>query len=310
MENRESSQPEEEAMPGAGSMTEEIELLYEECCAHLRRIETDLLDIIEGKAKVDAELVNRMFRSFHSLKGAADYLSHEPLKRLSHQAESVLGEVREGNIALSVAHAETLLSVLSCLRRMIDDLESRTEIDAENEFRNLQAILDQRPQRGAVSLDLLGESAELADSPLPENKVAGHGRRMRALIVEDNFTCRMLLQDLLSEYGDTQVAINGKEGVEAFRLAQQSGRPYDLICMDVRMPEMDGMEAVQQIRQIEESNKVYSTDGVKIFMTTSVKDIKTITNSFKSLCDTYLFKPVHQTQLEEHLRAFGLLGRK
>ena len=77
---------------------------------------------------------------------------------------------------------------------------------------------------------------------------------MRTLIVEDDFTSRILLQTFLSRYGECHIAVNGTEAIEAFRTANAQNRRYDLICMDIIMPEMDGDEALRQIRSIEQAS--------------------------------------------------------
>jgi two-component system, chemotaxis family, chemotaxis protein CheY len=131
---------------------------------------------------------------------------------------------------------------------------------------------------------------------------------MRTLIVEDDFTSRLLLQTFLARYGECHVAMNGNEAVEAFRLSQQNGNAYDLICMDIMMPEMDGQEAVLKIRQLEESAGVISTSGAKIIMITALDDVKNVVESFKALCDAYIFKPVDTTKLLHQLRALALVA--
>jgi len=50
---------------------------------------------------------------------------------------------------------------------------------------------------------------------------------MRTLIVEDDFTSRLLLQTFLAKYGECHVAVNGKEAVAAFKAAEESGQYYD-----------------------------------------------------------------------------------
>jgi two-component system, chemotaxis family, chemotaxis protein CheY len=115
---------------------------------------------------------------------------------------------------------------------------------------------------------------------------------MRTLVVEDDFTSRLLLQSFLSQYGECHIAVNGMEAVAAFRSGQNSGQNYDLICMDIMMPEMDGQTAISEIRAIEEAQGTLSTNGVKIIMTTAVDDVKSVVKSFKSLCDAYVFKPI------------------
>jgi two-component system chemotaxis response regulator CheY len=130
---------------------------------------------------------------------------------------------------------------------------------------------------------------------------------MHTLIVEDDFTSRLLLQSFLSQYGDCHIAVNGKEAVAAFRAAQKSGQNYDLICMDIMMPEMDGQTAVREIRAIEEAGGTLSSSGAKIIMTTAVDDVKNVLQSFKSLCDAYLFKPIDTQKLLGHIKEFNLV---
>jgi two-component system chemotaxis response regulator CheY len=130
---------------------------------------------------------------------------------------------------------------------------------------------------------------------------------MRTLIVEDDFTSRLLLQTFLSRYGECHVAINGKEAVEAFRLALQTGNRYDLISMDIMMPEMDGQAAVRAIRLIEEAAGILSTSGAKIIMVTALDDVKNVVTSFKGLCDAYVFKPVDTAQLLDQLTGLQLV---
>jgi two-component system chemotaxis response regulator CheY len=130
---------------------------------------------------------------------------------------------------------------------------------------------------------------------------------MRTLIVEDDFTSRLLLQSFLSQYGECHVAVNGKEAVAAFRAAQESGQPYDLICMDIMMPEMDGQTAVREIRAVEEAGGTLSTDGVKIIMTTALDDVQNVVESFQALCDAYLFKPIDREMLLGRIRELHLV---
>jgi len=131
---------------------------------------------------------------------------------------------------------------------------------------------------------------------------------MKTLIVEDDFTSRLLLQTLLSSYGECHIAVNGREAVDAFRGASDSGGKYDLICMDIMMPEMDGQAALKEIRAVEEAAGILPPAGVKIIMTTAVSDTKTVFASYQGLCDGYLFKPIDNGKLVGYLKSFGLLS--
>jgi two-component system chemotaxis response regulator CheY len=95
--------------------------------------------------------------------------------------------------------------------------------------------------------------------------------------------------------------------MEAFGAAQENGRPYDLICMDILMPEMDGQTAIKEIRAREEAMGTPPANGVKIIMTTAVDDAKNVVESFQSLCDAYLFKPIDTGKLLGHIRDLHLV---
>lgn len=130
---------------------------------------------------------------------------------------------------------------------------------------------------------------------------------MKTLIVEDDFTSRLLLQELLKDYGLPHVAINGLEAVDAVRAALDAGQPYDLICLDIMMPGMDGQAALRQMRALEEERGIMSSDGAKILMTSALTDMQNKIDAFRGLCDGYLSKPIHKEQLLHELRGFGLI---
>jgi two-component system chemotaxis response regulator CheY len=130
---------------------------------------------------------------------------------------------------------------------------------------------------------------------------------MKTLIVEDDFTSNLLLQEILKQYGTCHSALNGQLAVEAVRTAIDSGEPYDLICLDIMMPEMDGHEALQTIRDIEEAKGIPAVRGARVVMTTALEDSKNILASFKGQCDVYLAKPIEKAKLLSELRKLKLI---
>ncbi len=130
---------------------------------------------------------------------------------------------------------------------------------------------------------------------------------MKTLIVEDDFTSRLLLQEILKKYGETHIAVNGKEAVEAVRLALESGEHYRLICLDIMMPEMDGHEALTEIRSLEKAKGLDVTDGARVIMTTAMDDMKNVGKAYYNLCDAYLAKPIQKAKLLEELASLKLL---
>ena len=130
---------------------------------------------------------------------------------------------------------------------------------------------------------------------------------MKTLIVEDDFTSRLLLQEILKYHGPLHIAVNGKEAVTAVAAALESGTPYDLVCLDIMMPEMDGQEALRQIRALEEAKGILSSKGAKIVMTTALSEPKEVIAAFSSLCDAYVVKPIDKAKLLDELRKLKLI---
>jgi two-component system chemotaxis response regulator CheY len=133
---------------------------------------------------------------------------------------------------------------------------------------------------------------------------------MKVLIVEDDFSSRLLLQMLLTKYGECHIAVNGREAVLAFRMALDAGRPYDLICLDIMMPEMDGQAALKEMRALEEARGIVSTHGAKIIMTTALGDVKNVSAAYQELCDGYLVKPIDKAKLIGLLDELKVLTRR
>jgi len=129
---------------------------------------------------------------------------------------------------------------------------------------------------------------------------------MKTLIVEDDFTSRMMMQEMLKELGPTHIAINGREALEVIEKNLESGEPYDLVCMDIMMPEMDGQEALRKIRALEMERGIVSSEGCKIIMTTALGGMKNISTAFKNLADAYLVKPIEKSKLLEKVRELDL----
>ena len=130
---------------------------------------------------------------------------------------------------------------------------------------------------------------------------------MRTLVVEDDFSSRLLLQTYLSKYGECHIAVNGREAIAAFQAARQQMKPYNLICMDIMMPEMDGLTALREIRELEDAGGILAGTGVRIIMTTAMSDSKHVFAAFNGLCAAYVTKPVDIGKLLHHLRQYQLL---
>ncbi|MCP4345239.1 MAG: response regulator [Desulfobacterales bacterium] len=134
---------------------------------------------------------------------------------------------------------------------------------------------------------------------------------MRVLVVEDEFTSRKILQRIFSSHGTCDTAVNGNEAVEAFEQAWLEGEPYDLICMDVLLPNMDGHQALEAIRNLEKEMGIMVTQEVHVMMVTILDDTENIMKAFFKLgASSYIVKPVKPADREKvigEVRKMGLL---
>jgi two-component system chemotaxis response regulator CheY len=128
---------------------------------------------------------------------------------------------------------------------------------------------------------------------------------MKCLVAEDDATCRALLHKFLSKYGECDIVVDGREAVEAVKSARLKNRNYDLVCMDLRMPVMDGQEAIREIRAQEAEAGALRT--AKVIITTSLSDMDSITNALLGKCNAYLMKPIDIGKLLAELRELGLV---
>ena len=130
---------------------------------------------------------------------------------------------------------------------------------------------------------------------------------IRILLVEDDFMVRQVIRDILEPYGSLDIAVNGEEAVQAFRVAWRRQQPYDLICMDIMMPIMDGNEALITIREMEKSLGVPSPEEVKVIMITALDDVKTVIRAYaKGGATSYIVKPIEKERLVHEMRTMGL----
>ena len=122
---------------------EMIEEFIEECKEYLDDMESDLLSIekiVQEGNGIDVEVVNKIFRAIHSIKGAAGFLGFRNLARLTHEQENLLGKMRLGKVIPTTKVISILLSSIDSLKIMIFDHESSEMVDISEHIRDLKSI--------------------------------------------------------------------------------------------------------------------------------------------------------------------------
>jgi two-component system chemotaxis response regulator CheY len=128
----------------------------------------------------------------------------------------------------------------------------------------------------------------------------------RILVVDDDPTMLELLETILAPLGTVEVATDGIDGIARFRSACECRRPFDLVCLDLRMPGMDGHRTLSALRRMERSHLgAVSRAGAQILMLTAVSDRTSVQRAVSAGCDGYLVKPFSADEVMRKLQELG-----
>ena len=142
-----------------------LQMYIEESYEHLEDIENDLLTIEKAGKDFDTDLVNKVFRAAHSIKGGAGFVGLANIKKLAHKIENVLGMMRGREISPQPEVISTILKAFDQLRFMIDDIENSETMEIDEHIVSLVGITTASlpdSQRESVS--------EIVDVSMPDGK--------------------------------------------------------------------------------------------------------------------------------------------
>ncbi|KAF1076209.1 response regulator [Halodesulfovibrio sp. MK-HDV] len=130
---------------------------------------------------------------------------------------------------------------------------------------------------------------------------------MKFLIVDDDFDSRRLVQKILHPYGYSDLAADGEEGVEAFQQALKAGEPYDVVTLDIMMPNVDGQEALREIRDLEKEHGILPEQGAKVIMISGLDDSQEVHDAFfLGNATSFIVKPIRKRALLEEIQNLGV----
>jgi signal transduction histidine kinase/CheY-like chemotaxis protein len=156
---------------------------------------------------------------------------------------------------------------------------------------SLAARLTTAPEVAAPSLEPGIEAIESSAAPS-----AGG---LSILVAEDNQINALLIRSLLGRLGHHAViATNGEEALESWLSAKSADSPYDLILMDIQMPQLNGIETTKRIRILESGDPGSRTPILALTANTLVEDRYAC---FEAGMDGFLIKPLDREKLAEAL---------
>ncbi len=130
---------------------------------------------------------------------------------------------------------------------------------------------------------------------------------MRILVVDDDRPNRKLLKDIVSKMGECDAADGGQGALSAFEKAWEDWRPFNLIFLDVFMPEMDGIQVLLKIRKIEKEKKISEQHQARIIMVTGASEEETVMDCLRNGCDEFIVKPIDIQLVYEKIKKLGFM---
>jgi PAS domain S-box-containing protein len=142
-------------------------------------------------------------------------------------------------------------------------------------------------------------SPDLAPDPAEPAAVRAPAGGLSILVAEDNEINALLMRSLLTKLGHRVViAVHGEAALESWLAASSAGTPYDLVLMDIQMPQLDGIEATKRIRAHEAATGSQHTPILALTANTLVEDRYAC---FEAGMNGFLIKPLDREKLDEAL---------
>lgn len=130
---------------------------------------------------------------------------------------------------------------------------------------------------------------------------------MKILIVDDDFVSRTKMRTILENFGECEAVDNGTQAIQLFSEELSQNKPFDLMTLDIDMPEIDGKQVLQRIRGIEAEKDIEKSHRTKVIMVTSYSDKENIVSCIQAGCNDYVIKPFSLSTVSSKLQAIGLL---
>lgn len=129
---------------------------------------------------------------------------------------------------------------------------------------------------------------------------------MKILVVDDELVSRKKMMKIIANFGQCEGVKNGQAAISAVKTALEDWKLYNLITLDISMPDISGTKVLSTIRQLEKERGLDAEEKAKILMVTSHSDIETV-KACVGKCDGYVIKPFNKDVLVQKMKKIGLL---
>jgi len=133
---------------------------------------------------------------------------------------------------------------------------------------------------------------------------------LKSLVVDDEIICRKIFEKVLSRYGQCDAVKNGNEAIEAYKTSLENECPYQLMVLDIIMPDLHGGQVLKQIRELEEERGISEIDKLRVIVTSATDswfNREFVTKNLNFLYETYFIKSPDMNEFIEKIHDFGFI---
>ena len=224
----------------------------------------------------------------------------ESLKKIVTSAQEVAGMIQ--SIA---AAAEQQSAASEEVSRSIGSIDSIAKTAYEGARQSAVVVGDLVERTSRLQTMINGFTL---DSDLNEQTAKWKRKQtdpVRVLLVDDDPSVLRLLEHHLADHGECTSVSSGGTALTQARSLLQSGKRYDVVCLDINMPDMDGRKVLAELRQLEKQYGVGDSQRCKVVMVSGLDAPQDKLKAFRESCDAYLTKPIEKSQI---LKTFVSLG--
>jgi two-component system chemotaxis sensor kinase CheA len=225
-----------------------IQIFIQESLEHLANIENDFLAIEEAGVNLDKELINKVYRTAHSIKGGAGFMGLTNIKNITHEMENVLGKFRSSELTPDTESINILLLASDTLRDLINNINTSNEVDISEHIEALIAIskvalLEEEKPPAFEMVEEKPPAFEMIDITFPDGKPGltvapdeissslKEGKYIYLLkidLIQDVHLKGKAPQGFLDEIQDCGAILGRRLDVDAVGLLDQEGLPDQL----------------------------------------------------------------------------------
>ncbi len=224
--------------------------------------------------------------------------------------EQIVSNARDvaGMIQSIAAAAEQQSSASEEVARSIASIQNIAEVAEVGATQSSQAV-GNLAERASLLMNMISRFTTSTSKQRLGKWLPKPTDPTRILIVDDDPSIVRLLENHLKAFGECTTAANGQAALAAYRSKLDQHQRFDLVCLDIKMPDMDGRKVLAQFREMEKAGGMTERLRARVIMTTGVDTPNDKLQAFRHACDAYLVKPIDKSQLLETIKKLGITSK-